>query len=179
MENLENILSVISDSKVKVLRKGEIVQMANDNATSAIYVRKGLLRSYTIDSNDKEHIFTFAAEGWIIGDIEAMEYGQPAELFIDCLEDSEVIIFDKDCLFKADLPKEQIIENVQLLARRIGRLQRRVLMLMGAPAMDRYEHFLATYPELVNRVPQKMIASYLGIMPQTLSTIRSKLVKAR
>ena len=116
---------------------------------------------------------------WIIGDIEAMEYNQPAELYIDCLEDSEVILFNKDCLYRADLPKEQIIENVQLLSRRIGRLQRRVLLLMGAPAVDRYKYFIEIYPDLSSRLPQRMIASYLGIAPQTLSTLRSKMAHSK
>jgi len=121
----------------------------------------------------------FASEGWIIGDIEAIEYDQPAQLFIDCLEDSEVVLFNNKSLFNADLPREQLEENVQLLSRRIGRLQRRVLMLMEAPAINRYKYFLEIYPELPNRVPQKMIASYLGIMPQTLSTLRKKIAQSK
>lgn len=116
----------------------------------------------------------FAPEGWIIGDIEAMEYQQETELFIECLEDSEVIVFDKNGLFNQNLNPQQIVENTVLLKRRIGRLQRRVLMLMGTPAADRYEYFLKIYPDLINRVPQKLIASYLGITAQTLSTIRSE-----
>ena len=178
MKNLEDIVNIPSHSETKVLKKGSTVQNAHGLNAPAIYVKKGVLRSYIIDSNGKEHIYMFASEGWIIGDIEAMEYNQPAELFIDCIENSEVILFHKDSLFRADLPKEQIIENVQLLTRRIGRLQRRVLMLMGAPAMDRYKYFIEIYPDLSNRVPQKMIASYLGIAPQTLSSLRSKLVNS-
>ena len=52
------------------------------------------------------------------------------------------------------------------MSRNIGKMQRRILMLIGSPAVDRYNYFLETYPELPNRVPQKMIASYLGIMPK-------------
>jgi CRP-like cAMP-binding protein len=155
------------------------LQRAEALKAPAIYVKKGLLRSYIIDSSGKEHIYMFASEGWIIGDIEAIEYDQPAQLFIDCLEDSEVLLFNNKSLFKADLSREQIEENVQLLSRRIGRLQRRVLMLMGAQAIDRYKYFLEIYPELPNRVPQKMIASYLGIMPQTLSTLRNKIAHSK
>jgi CRP-like cAMP-binding protein len=120
----------------------------------------------------------FAPEGWIIADVEAIEFNEPVQLFIDCLEDSEVIIFDKDCLFKADLSKEKIVENAQLLYRRMGKLQRRVLMLMGSPAIDRYNYFLKTYPALPNRVPQRMIASYLGITPQALSKIRGQITRS-
>ena len=179
MKNLTDILNTHPDSVTKTFKKGEIVQRANELNTAAIYVKKGVLRSYIIDSNGKEHIYMFASEGWIIGDIEAMEYNQPAQLCIDCLEDSEVVLFNKDGLFRVDLSKEQIVENVQLLSRRIGRLQRRVLMLMGASAADRYMYFLEIYPELTSRLSQKMIASYLGIAPQTLSTLRGKMAHSK
>ncbi|MFY0606715.1 MAG: Crp/Fnr family transcriptional regulator [Cyclobacteriaceae bacterium] len=179
MKSLKEILKSDPESKEKVLTKGEVLQRADALKAPAIFVKKGLLRSYIIDSSGKEHIYMFASEGWIIGDIEAMEYDQPARLFIDCLEDSEVILFNNKSLFKSDLPREQIEEHIQLLSRRIGRLQRRVLMLMEAPAIDRYKYFLEIYPELPNRIPQKMIASYLGIMPQTLSTLRNRMAHSK
>ena len=59
----------------------------------------------------------------------------------------------------------------------MAKLQQRILMLLGPPAIDRYKCFLEIYPEHPIRVPQKMIASYIGVMPQTLSTIRSKITK--
>jgi CRP-like cAMP-binding protein len=177
MTDLEQILTLNPDAKSKSYKKGERIQIAGSTISFSIYVKKGLLKSYLIDRNGKEHIYMFAPEGWVIGDIEAMEYQQETTLFIDCLEASEVIAFNKDSLFNQKLNPQQIIENTRLLTRRIGRLQRRVLMLMGTPAADRYEYFLKIYPNLVNRVPQKLIASYLGITAQTLSTIRSERMK--
>lgn len=177
MTDLEQILNLNPDAKSKSYKKGEMIQSAGSANSFPLYVKKGLLKSYLIDSKGKEHIYMFASEGWVIGDIEAMEYQHETELFIDCLEDSEVIAFNKDDLFSQNLNPQQIIENTKLLKRRIGRLQRRVLMLMGTPAADRYEYFLKIYPNLVNRVPQKLIASYLGITAQTLSTIRSERMK--
>jgi len=179
MINLEDILSLDSEVTTIVYKRGEIIQSAGNLKTSSIYVKNGLLKSYLIDSKGKEHIYMFAPEGWIVGDLAAMQYQQPSQLFVECLEDSEVILFEKDCLFNTTLPKEKISENAQILYRRIGRLQRRVLMLMEAPAIDRYVYFIETYPELPNRVPQKMIASYLGITPQTLSTIRSEIARKK
>jgi CRP-like cAMP-binding protein len=111
--------------------------------------------------------------------MEALEFNDPVQLYIDCLESSEVITFNKDRLFKADLPKEKMVDNAQLLYRRIRKLQRRVLMLMGSPAIDRYTYFLNTCPELPNRVPQHMIATYLGITPQALSKIRGQLTRSK
>ena len=72
-----------------------------------------------------------------------------------------------------------MVHNAQLLYRRMAKLQRRVLMLLGSPAIDRYTYFLNTYPELPNRIPHRMIASYLGITPQALSTIRGEMVRKK
>ena len=83
----------------------------------------------------------------------------------------------KDHVEEANLSKEKMFQNMQKLWRNMAKLQHRILMLLGSPAIDRYKYFLEIYPELPNRIPQKMIASYLGIMPQTLSTIRSKIAK--
>ncbi len=178
MKNQTDILNIDPKAKIKKFEKGDILQRAGDSKAPAFYVKSGLLRSYIIDSKGKEHIFMFAPENWIIADVEALEFNEPVQLFIDCLEDSEVIIFDKNCFFKTELSKEKMAENALLLYRRIGKLQRRVLMLMGSPAVNRYTYFLNTYPELPNRVPQRMIATYLGITPQALSTIRGKIARS-
>ena len=178
MSRLQDILAISKNAKAKLFKKGTVLQKPGKLKPYAYFVSKGLLRSYIIDSKGKEHIYMFAPEEWIIGDLEAMEYNQPIELYIDCLEHTEVIIFDKDCFFESQLSKEQIINNVQLLYRRIGRLQRRVLMLMGTPAIDRYKYFLKIYPELQNRIPQHMMASFLGIAPQTLSTLKGKIIRS-
>jgi CRP-like cAMP-binding protein len=178
LENFTEILKIDTNAKLKECKKGNILQVAGGIKASTFHVKKGLLRSYIIDSKGKEHIFMFAPEGWITADLEALEFNEPVQLYIDCLEDSEIIIFNKDCLFKADFSKEKMIVNAQLLYRRMGKLQRRVLMLMGSPAIDRYTYFLDTYPELSNRVPQRMIASYLGITPQALSTIKGKIARS-
>lgn len=177
MENLKDILALDPKAQEKMFAKGDTLQRAGDSNASTFYVKKGLLRSYIIDSKGKEHIFMFAPDGWIIADIESLEFNQPVELFIDCLEDSEIVIFNKDCLFSPNMNKDVILRNVQLLYRRMAVLQRRVLMLMSASATDRYEYFIATYSDLYHRVPQHMIATYLGITPQALSTIRGKLAR--
>ena len=174
MENLNNILTLDSNATTKHFKKGTIIQHEGDQSSLAYYVKTGLLRSYTVDQKGKEHIFMFASENWIISDIESQEFRIPSEMFIDCIEDCEVIVFDRKCFKLANLTPEQLQNNAHLLARRIAVLQRRVIMLMSASAKDRYDSFLSTYPNLPNRVPQRMIASYLGITPQALSTIRGE-----
>ena len=162
------------NTQIKFFKRGTILQNKEEVHLKAFYIKKGLVRSYTIDSKGKQHIFMFALEEWIIGDIEAYQYNHPTELFIDCLEDTELIILKIDHLNGDQLSHDQLKKNLHLLGRRVGLLQRRVLMLMSATASERYALFLKDYPYLPNRIPQYMIASYLGITPEALSKIRSK-----
>lgn len=143
------------------VQKGEILQRKGDLNTKVYFVKSGLLRSYTIDEKGKEHIFMFASENWLMADNVATDI--PADLYIDALEESEIKIFTKDL--------ERLHDSKKLI-KRMGVLQKRVIMLMSASASERYEHFTKTYPEIIQRVPQRMIASYLGITPETLSRVR-------
>ena len=152
----------------KEVKKGEVLQREGELSTSVFYVKSGLLRSYTIDTKGKEHIFMFGSAGWIVAD--NAEQGEKGELFIDALEDSIIIPLSKSETSKSDTQK---------LLKRMGVLQKRIIMLMSAPAVDRYNHFLETYPDIIQRVPQKMIASYLGITPQALSTIRGEIARKK
>jgi CRP-like cAMP-binding protein len=179
MENISEILNFDSEKNTTYFNKGDILQREGENCSSAFFVKKGLLRSFTIDDKGKEHIFMFAPESWVIADVESQEFNQPAKLFIDCIEESEVIVLDRRLLSRSDLNVDQLKNNVNLLSRRVAVLQRRVIMLMSTSAKDRYEFFLETYPKIPNRVPQRMIASYLGITPQALSTIRGKITRKK
>ncbi|MEL6357747.1 MAG: Crp/Fnr family transcriptional regulator [Bacteroidota bacterium] len=144
------------------VKKGDILQREGELDTKVYHVRKGLLRSYSVDEKGKKHIFMFAPEGWTIADGVTPE--QPSELFIDALEDAKVIVLTKDT--------EREKHNAKPLLKRIMVLQQRVIMLMSSSALQRYEHFLETYPDIIQRVPQKMIASYLGITPEALSKLK-------
>lgn len=165
-----------NNSPLKSIKKNQILQMPGAVSSKAFYVKKGLLRSYTIDDNGKVHIYMFAPEGWMISDIESHVMSVPSELFIDALEDSEIYEITQ---LPIEIQQANTSDNVERLFRRIAVLQRRVLMLMSASAKQRYEHFIETYPQLTNRVPLKMVASYLGITPEALSNIRSKMRKQK
>lgn len=179
MENLSDILNLDDKARIMQCKKGDIVQRAGELNPKAYFVKSGLLRSYTIDEKGKEHVFIFAPEGWVVSDLEAQQFDQKSILFIDCMEDSEIIVFDRQLLGNTDLDKEQLAENIRLLSRRVAVMQRRIIMLMSATAKERYEFFLETYPELPNRVPQRMIASYVGITPEALSKMRGEMAKAQ
>jgi CRP-like cAMP-binding protein len=149
------------------VKKGQILQREGDLNSKIFQVESGLLRSYSIDEKGKEHIYQFAPENWIIAD--AIPKDKRCNLFIDSLEDSVIIKIEKDFNTLSNEP--------QKLAKRLDVLQKRIIMLMSASAIQRYEDFLQTYPEIVQRVPQRMIASYLGITPEALSAVRRKRLK--
>lgn len=170
-----NIPSRFKDKKSVLLKKRTIIEYAGNRSNRIYYVVKGLLRSYHLDDKGKIHTFMFAPEDWIVGDVESITMGNQNSLYIDCLEDSEVIVSQE---FQQDNNITILEEKNKKLLRRVGTLQQRVIMLMSYTARERYEFFLKTYPTLPNRVSQKMIASYLGITPEALSKIRREMVFA-
>lgn len=151
--------------KIRV-NKGEVLQRPGDLNSKIYQVESVLVRSYTIDEKGKEHIFLFAPENWIMAD--NVDANTPTEMFIDALEDSVLNVIEKNNLEEP---------NAEKLIKRIAVLQKRVIMLMSASGLERYEHFVKTYPNIVQRVPQKMIASYLGITPEALSTVKRQSIQ--
>lgn len=149
------------------------MQQAGECPHTAFYVVSGLLRSFFLDEKGKEHTFMFAPEGWIIGDLEASGFGSATRLTVEALEDSEI---ELRAMGDFAANGEDAESQFKLMHRRAGALQRRVLMMMSTSALERYEFFLATYPELSGRISQKLIASYLGITPQALSKLRAERV---
>ncbi|MEM7162505.1 MAG: Crp/Fnr family transcriptional regulator [Bacteroidota bacterium] len=150
------------------VKKGQVLQQKGDLNSKIYFVQSGLLRSYSIDNKGKEHIYMFAPENWTIGD--SVQPKEPAELFIDALEDSILHVRDKNL-------ENEKFEKVAIV-RRLAVLQRRIITLMSATAIQRYEQFLETYPDIAQRVPQRMIASYLGVTPETLSAAKSSALKS-
>lgn len=109
----------------------------------------------------------FAPENWIITD--NCEGDIPCDLYIDAIEDSTITVTEKDFT--------KLTSDRKSLVKRINVLQKRVIMLMSSPAVERYQHFVETYPDIIQRVPQRMIASYLGITPEALSRLRKEISK--
>ncbi|MEL7269191.1 MAG: Crp/Fnr family transcriptional regulator [Bacteroidota bacterium] len=151
------------------VKKGQILQRQGDRDTKVYVVRKGLLRCYSIDEKGKEHIFLFGPEGTVITDHLPPQV--PAELFIDALEDSKVLVREKTLAFAK--------RNTSRVIGRMIALQTRVVMLMSSSIIERYKYFITTYPQIAERIPQRMIASYLGVTPEALSKAKSKYLQSK
>ena len=158
------------------LAAGEFLQRAGDVPRYAAFVASGCLRNYIIDAKGKEHIVQFAPETWWLADSTNLNAQTPSPYFIDAVEDSDLLLIDGPSHLS-------VVEEVSSYGRafRTG-LQRhnsakdqRIVSSLSASAEERYLDFLRAYPTIALRVPQSMLASYLGITPETVSRIRKKL----
>jgi len=160
----------------KKIRKKQYLLQAGDKAEFFTFVNKGCLRSYTVDDAGEEHIVQFALEGWWIGDLSAFLTNEYASYNIDALEDTEVLLMEREA-------QERIIDKVPMYERYLRLLlqgnyvamHRRLVSAISTTAEEKYLRMQKQYPDIIQRVPQHMIASYLGLKPETLSRIRKKL----
>ena len=161
----------------KKVKKGEFLIREGELTKYAMFVASGCLRTYTIDDKGKEHILQFSPEDWWTGDMSFVA-GVPSQIFIDALEDSEVLNFDNVSLQKMNeaIP-ELAVQYQAALQKSLAAKNQRIVSSLSATAEERYNDFLKKYPTLLQRVPQHMIASYLGITKETLSRIRHQVAK--
>lgn len=162
--------------KRKNLEQKEILLNKGQICKNFFYVEEGLLRFYSIDKKDKEHILEFAPEKWLVLDRASYYFDEPSEFYIDAIEQTTVVVLDEEFINIASEISPQFRKyNERILQNHIRHLQNRIHLLIGANAKERYLNFLEKYPDLTLRVPQWMIASFLGITPESLSRVRREL----
>lgn len=172
----EHALEMLAWVGSKELSKQERLLAAGEVCQHAFFVESGLLRMYTIDLEGKEHVVQFAPETWFIADRGSMYFATPSTYFIDAIEDSQVVFFDRHFTEKASAISVEFRNyNEYLLQHHVRQLQHRIQLLIGAQARERYLDFTKQYPNLIHRVPQWMIASFLGITPESLSRVRKEI----
>ncbi|WP_445714880.1 Crp/Fnr family transcriptional regulator [Flavobacterium sp.] len=168
---LSKIKTVNYKSKTILLSAGEV-------ATCTYFVNSGILRSFNINDNIIEHILHFACEGWWIGDMYSYISEKPGNLFIEVLEDAEVVIITKE-------NQQQLYQEIPKLERFFRILaenslvahQERLMDNLSLTAEERFEKFCSKYPTLIQKVPQKHIASYIGVTPEFFSKMKARLLK--
>lgn len=190
MDNIETYLSEIleipkdaittcSDFYVsKKVAKNEFLLREGEICLDTFFVEKGLLRMFSLDKNGKEHVIQFAPENWLISDRSSLNFNEKSKFYIEAIEDTEVFILGNDFFTKMIENYPHIAErNDLLLQKHIRNLQNRVNSLLADTAEERYMNFIKMYPDILLRVPQWMVASYLGITPESLSRVRKELAR--
>ena len=174
-EELAFFHSLLRTRKVKkktfLLQEGEVCDFE-------AFIIKGCIRSYYLDKEGVETILLFAVEEWWVSDITSFADRKPSNLFIETIEDSELLILD----FAG---KTRLLERIPgfehmyrlLVQRSLGVLQQRFYSTVSETAEERYKQFLEKYPLVAQRVPQHQIARYIGVSPEFLSKVRSALFK--
>jgi CRP-like cAMP-binding protein len=164
----------------KVLKKAEFLVREGEVAKYGAFVAKGMLRSYIIDNKGKEHIIQFAPENWWISDKAGLTDGAPSSFFIDAIEDSEVLLIDiTGHLTLIDkLPGYAAMFRTGMQKRAAAK-DKRIVSSLTETAEERYNDFMETYPGIAQRIPQHMLASYLGITPETVSRVRKQISRKK
>ena len=172
------IAAVVEGFPVRQVKKGRFLLRPGEICRHSFFVEKGLLRQYSIDVKGKEHLLQFGPENWFVTDRESAFFHQPSAYFIQAYEDSRVVMLDESFV-------ERMIErwpaysqvNSRLLHNHVRHLQTRITLLLSATAEERYLHFVSVYPDILSRVPQAMVASYLGMTPESLSRVRRRIAE--
>ncbi|MEJ6981448.1 Crp/Fnr family transcriptional regulator [Pedobacter sp. P351] len=159
--------------KTLLLQQGEICKFE-------AYIVKGCVKKYYIDQNGDEVILQFAVEDWWISDIGSFNEQKASNLFIETIEDTELLIIDfesKERLYQ-EIPGLERVFRI-MLQRAYSVLESRFYSTVSHSAEARYLEFIKKYPSIPQRVPQQQIASYLGITPESLSRIKTQILKKK
>lgn len=162
--------------KYKKLRKRQYLLQEGDICKQLSFVSKGAVKSYTVDERGNEHINLIGWEGWWISDFESFICGNEAILHIDAIEDTELLLISRE-------DYERMLSEVPVMERYFRILyqnslvtkDRRLISSNTYTAEEKYRQLMETYPFISHRIPQNLIASYLGLTPETISRVKKKL----
>ncbi|MDC8103387.1 Crp/Fnr family transcriptional regulator [Chryseobacterium sp. PTM-20240506] len=159
--------------KPKKFRKRQYLLQEGDVCKYASFVVKGSARMFSVNDKGQEHIVRFGVEDWWLGDPESYTQGTPTKFHIEMLEDSELLqitwehLQDLMAAIPAVAATLKSMDKQSFIAS-----QKRIHAAISMSAEERYEELMKSYPSFILRFPQNMVASYLGISPETLSRIK-------
>jgi CRP-like cAMP-binding protein len=174
-EEKETFMDYLQPKKIKrkefFLNEGEVCKYS-------AFVTSGCLRGFTVDKNGIEHVLSFAPPGWWIADMYSLISQKPGILNIEALEDTEAILLSKANQEKLyhEIPKLERFFRI-LIENSLVANQQRIVDNMSLTAEERYSIFCKRYPTLIDHLPQKQIASYIGVTPEFFSRMRSEMLR--
>ena len=188
LKNIEKHISLdkeetdyfISLLRHKEVAKKEYLLREGETCNYISYVHSGALRAYHLDKEGKESTIMFAINDWWITDMYCFVMEQPAMQYIEAIKKSIVLQLKKDDLEKLyqKVPKFERFFRI-IMQNSYIREQLRVLQNLSLSAQEKYQHFIVKYPQLIPHISQKQIASYLGITPEFLSSLRKNKLKSQ
>ena len=160
----------------KKIRKRQYLLQEGDVCKFVAFVEKGAMRLYRVNEDGTEHIVLFALDGAFITDLFSFFTSEPSTYNIDAIEDSELVLITKSASdeLRKQSPKYQEFA-LQATSEAYIQLEKRVTSTISLSLEERYKELTAHYPDIVQRVPQHMIASYMGLNPETLSRVRKRI----
>ena len=172
----EYFISLLKPKKLKtkqfLLRAGEVCKHSS-------FVNTGCLRGFTVDKDGVEHILTFAPQDWWVGDMYSLLSQKPGNLNVEAMMDTEVFMLsrtDQEKLYKK-IPKFERFFRI-IIEKSLVAYQQRLMDNLSLTAQERYLKFCTAYPSIINDIPQKQVAAYIGVTPEFLSKLKAKYLKA-
>lgn len=171
-EQFETVQTYFSLKRVK---KRQFLIHEDDEVRQEYLVLKGIFKVYYIDKDGKEHIVQFAKENWWMTDFIAYFQQTPATMYVECMQEGEVLCLTLEGR-EALATKFHAMEHFFRVKLSNGyvALQKRIALLLSSSPQERYEEFSKMYPDLLQRIPKKFIAEYLGVSRETLSRLYSE-----
>ncbi|MDD7887985.1 Crp/Fnr family transcriptional regulator [Flavivirga sp. 57AJ16] len=174
----EDLNEILSYAIIKKLRRRQFLLQEGDIWRYNAFICSGFVRTYSVDDKGTEHIMNFSPENYWTGDRESLTNETPSKFNIEALENTEVLLIKKQD-FEMLCKKIPLFNNLinNILHKSFLTSQSRIHSSISQSSEDKYNNFVLKFPTIANRVPQHMIASYIGISPETLSRIRSQATK--
>jgi CRP-like cAMP-binding protein len=173
-EEIDILLGHISYRK---MLKGQYFLQQGDICKYSGFLTSGCTKTFYVDDEGQEHIVMFSVEDWWTSDMGSFIEQKPADYNVQCLENTSLIQFTYDQQQKLlqHIPKLERFFRI-IIERAFVASQKRIIRNLSMSAKDRYIFFRNEYPHIEQRIPQYLIASYLGITKEFLSKIKSQLI---
>jgi len=156
--------------------KGQFLVQQGDICRYSGFVLSGCTKTFYVDDEGQEHVIMFSIEDWWTSDIGSFITQSPADFNVQCLENTELLLFPyekQEALFEAIPKMERFFRKI--IEKAFAASQKRIVRNFTMSAKDRYLFFRSQYPKMEQRIPQYLIASYLGITKEFLSKIKNQI----
>ena len=185
LDYIKNYISLTKEEEAILLSKityrkclkGQYLVQQGDVCKNEYFILSGCTKTFYMDNEGQEHIILFAIENWWTSDMGSFIAQKPADYNVQCIENTELIqiSYEANEELYIQIPKlERFFRKI--VERALVASQKRIVRNFSMSAKERYLIFRKNYPKIEQRIPQYMVASYLGITKEFLSKIKSQLI---